>query len=453
MKELDRAHPPESNAGEPFHFPEFTHQKLATGLEVYALRRENAPLVSLQLVLPAGAHFDPAPHPGLAAFAASLLEEGTTSLSSKEIADRIESIGGTLSTGAGWATASIASTVLTPHLETAFELLADVATNPAFQAEEIERTRRERLAEWLRRRDQPTAIAEEVFASTLYGEGVYGHTLLGDQRSLQTIGAEEISTFWRAHSQAHGAFLLVAGDVEPARVLDVAVRRLGELAEGPRTEAPLFDSPPSRRQVKIVDRPDAQQTEIRIGHVGPRRSHRDRTALSVLNSLLGGKFTSRINLNLRERNGYTYGAHSAFIERIGPAPFLVWTAVANDVAGAASGEILHELSRLREEAVSEEELLETRNFLQGVFPYGLQTNGGILRRLQELAVYDLPDDYFDRRLEEISTVDEGRLLSVARSHIDPDSTAIVAVGPATELAPQFQHFGEVEVLEPVAPAA
>jgi zinc protease len=193
--------------------------------------------------------------------------------------------------------------------------------------------------------------------------------------------------------------------------------------------------------VEIVDRPSAAQTELRLGHAGVPRSHPDFLALSVLNAILGGKFTSRINLNLRERHGYTYGAQTSFTGRRGPGPFLVHTAVATPVAAAAAREVLGELERIVAEPVEVAELEDAQSYIVGTFPYTLQTVSGVVDRLENLALYGLPDDYYDTlpRLVQAMTVED--VQRAAREHLHPHDLVVVAVGPAAELEPAFAELG------------
>ncbi len=199
------------------------------------------------------------------------------------------------------------------------------------------------------------------------------------------------------------------------------------------------------RTVHVVDRPGAAQTELRLGHPASRAATRTTSRWWCMNTLLGGKFTSRINLNLRERHGFTYGASSRFVPRRGPGPFLVGAAVATESTGAAAREVLTELRRIREELVEPEELEETRSYLAGIFPYTVQTIGDITKRLETLAVFELPDDYFDGYVERLTAVTREQVLEVAERHLDPERITIVAVGPAEELARQMEDLGPVEV--------
>ncbi len=452
VRDFDRSRAPAPGAAAAFRFPAFSHRRLGSGLDTYVVEERRTPLISMRLLLPLSGADDPPQRPGLASFTAGLLEDGTTSRSSQQIAEEIESLGGSLGSGAGWSSSAVSARVLSPDFDAGLALLADVALNPAFADLEVERQRRDRLAEWLRRRDQAGALAEEGFAAALYGDSPYGHSLLGDRASLRAIRREEIVDFWSARRTARGSTLLVVGDVDAARVEEAAERALADLGSSPPPPPPRLDAPPRRRRVIVIDRPGAAQTELRIGHWGPPRPHPDRSALALVNTILGGKFTSRINLNLRERHGFTYGASSAFVDRRGPGPFLVWTAVRNDVAAQAVSEILSEIARLCSEPVSSDEIADGVRYLRGVFPYGLQSLGGILGRLEELAVFSLPDDHFARHFAELETVDAARLAEVAAEHLRPDDAVVVAVGPAGELVPAFERFGAVEVA-PAAPAA
>jgi zinc protease len=416
------------------------------------LESRRTPLVSMRLLLPMSGADDPPGLPGLASLTAGLLEDGTHRRSSQQIAEEIESLGGALGSVAGWSASAVSVRVLSRDFDAGLDLLADVALDPAFAERELERHRRERLAEWLRRRDQPAALAEEAFSMAVYGDTPYGHSLLGDEASLRAIRRDDIVRFWSERRSARGAALLVVGDLDSDSVLEAAERALAALGAASPPPTPGLDAPPQRRRVVIVDRPGAAQTELRVGHAGPPRRHRDRTALALANTILGGKFTSRINLNLRERHAFTYGASSAFADRRGPGPFLVWTAVRNDVAARAAEEILREISRMRDEPVTADELELGIRYLRGVFPYGMQSTGGMLGRLEELAVFDLPDDHFDRHLAELETVDAARLEHVSREHLHPESATVVAVGPASELEPAMAQFGPVEVTR-VVPAA
>lgn len=448
MSAPDRTTPPPPGARRPFRFPAFSRERLANGLELVLAPRHGVPLVEVLLQLPAGSDRNPLARPGLAALTASLVDEGTAARSGPEIAGTVERLGGALSTHADWNAAEIEVGMLARDLERALALVAEIARTPAFPPAEVERLRRQALTELLRRRDQPPVLAEEALARTLYAGSPYGSLLLGDEATMTDLGRDEIAAFHGACYRPDGAALLVSGDFDPDTARRWVAGRFADWPGGPApAPAPVRPVERARRAVVVVDRPTGAQTELRLAHPGIPRQHPDRTRLGLLNALLGGKFTSRLNLNLRERHGYTYGVTSRFVDRRGPGPFVVAAAVANGVAGAAVREALAEISRLRDEPVRAEELAETRDYMLGVFPYTLQTHSDVLTRLAELTLWQLPDDHYDRALAEVATTTPEQLLDLARRHLRPEAAAIVAVGPAAELAPQLSELGEVEVVE------
>lgn len=515
---VDRSAPPPSGEIHPFHFPGFVRRRLASGVAAYAARLPGVPLMSVELLAAAGAQHDPAGREGLATLTAGLLDEGAAGRSAMEIADGIERLGGQLFTGADWDSGYAGLLMLSRHLEAGMRLLAEVATAPSFPEAEVDRLRRQRLVELLRRRHQPSAIADEQLAAAIYEGTVYAHSPLGTEAAISTLGRDDVLGFYQRRYRLPETMLIAVSDLEPERLLAAvdaalaaatrsagspagaadaagtdgaagaaganhgdgagvafaagllggteAIRRAehagrvepsaGAYADddaagaGPRGVPPwgppdIHPEPLPGPRVVVVDRPGAAQTELRLGHASVPRAHPDVSALTFLNVLLGGKFTSRINLNLRERHGFTYGAASRFSGRLGPGPFVVSAAVATESTGAAVREVLSELRRIRDEPVTREEMDETRSYILGVFPYTVQGIGDVARRLADLAVYGLPDDYYDRYLRAIAMLSREALLEVARRHLDPDRLAIVAVGPADRLRPQLEDLGEVAV--------
>ncbi|KAB2963747.1 MAG: insulinase family protein [Thermoanaerobaculia bacterium] len=446
MSAADRSTPPPAGRPRDFAFPAFERERLPCGLELLLAPRHDVPLVEIQLQLPAGADRNPQMRPGLATLTASLVDEGTDRRSGTDIAIAVERLGGSLATGADWNQASLEATLLAADLATGLELTFEVARRPTFPPEEFERLRRQAEAELLRRRDQPAVLAEEALSAALFPGTPYAHLLLGTESTIRDLTREQVRQFHGERYRPDGASLLVVGDFDPQaarRMVDEALA--GWRSDPPPASPPLEVEMPTVRRVILVDRPAAAQTELRVAHPGVPRVHPDRTRLGLLNALLGGKFTSRLNLNLRERHGFTYGATSRFVDRRGRGPFTVGAAVANGVAGAAVREILFELERLRQEPVDAAELAESKTYIRGVFPYTLQTVSSVLARMAELTLWGLPDDHFQRALESVEATSADDLLALARRHLHPDRATIIAVGPAGELAPQLAGYGEVEV--------
>ncbi len=446
---LDRTQPPAAGPIKAFRFPPFLHQRLANGLRVYAARIDRVPLVGLEVLSPAGALFDPAEESGLASLHGELLSEGTTLLSGTEIAAQVEYLGGSLGSGAGWNGAYAEAGLLSRHLVAGLDLLTDIVRQANFPENEIDRLRQRRATELLRRRDQPAALVDRQMAKALYGDGIYGRAALGEQQTLVHLDRDAFMRFNGQHMRAAGSTFLAVGDVDPEDILRRVEASLGDWPAGEPSPLPAFGIRPLEGvEVYIVDRPDAAQTQLQLGHVGVPRKHEDFSTLMLLNSIFGGKFTSRINLNLREEHGFTYGAQSTFERRLGPGAFFIRTAVGNEVSGRAVEELLKEMRRIREEAVTQEELDDARSYMVGYFAASMQTTGDLLKRLENLAMFDLPDDYYDHYSQMLTAIDRQALLSAAQKHLKPHRLAIIAAGPAQQLRSQLEPFGKIEVVTP-----
>ena len=443
---VDRRQAPAAGPRRPFHFPSIERRTLSGGVELLTAPLAGRGLVQLDLLCPGGAQHETTTEGGLATLTASLLDEGTPGASALEIARRLESIGGSLVTSADWDALYLSAGVPAEQGERALELLSELVREASFPENEIERLRRQRRVELQRRNNQPAFLASVQLARAIYGDGPYGHSLLGSDATVAGLDRRQIVGFARRHVVPHGATLVAVGDFEPAALGAACDRLLAAWAPSEPAAQPPAPRPNTAPAIWIVDRPGAQQTEVRCGQVGIPRRHPDFAPLQVLNSILGGKFTSRLNLSLRERHAVTYGAYSRVTGRTGPGPIVLGAAVANEAAGLALGEMLSELRRLRDAPVTDQELTDTRDYLLGVFPYGLQTVGGISRRLETLAVHRLPDDYFTSYLARIEAVSAGELLECAREHLRPQATSAVAVGPADELRPQLEALGEVRTV-------
>ena len=448
---LDRARPPEPGRRHRFDFPRFERLPTAHGVELLLAPLPGRGLVQLELICPGGAQHETAAEGGLATLAAALLDEGTSTADALEIARRVEVTGGALGTSADWDAVYFSAGVASEQSERALALVAELASDASFPEHEFSRLQRQRRAELQRRAAQPGYLAAVRLAEAVYGEAPYGHSLLGSDASVAGLDRERVCRYARRHVGPRGATLVAVGDLD-AEAFAARCAALLETWTGTAApeEAAAPPAPATERPIWIVDRPGAGQTELRCGQVGIPRRHADFAPLQLLSSILGGKFTSRLNLSLRERHGITYGAYSRVSGRRGAGPIVLGAAVATEATGLAAGEMLAELERLRQEPVAVDELGEARDYLLGVFPYTLQTVGGLGRRLETLAVHSLPDDYWAGYLERIESAVPEDLLACARRHLRPDTAALVAVGPAAELAPQLEPHGPLRVVPATA---
>ncbi len=446
----DRSRPPEPGRPSGFEFPAFRQRRLDNGLQILAARSPRVPLTSLQILIPAGGQYDTLDLSGLASLHGSLLDEGTERRTSLEIARLVEGLGGSAGSGAGWNMAFVEVVTLARHLDSGRELLAEMVRSPGFPRDEIDRLRQQLEAEMLRRKGDPSALAGRFFAAAVYRGTVYGQPLIGTEEGLGRLDREALLSFYRGHVGPGGSTVIAVGDLDPEAEIGRIESAFGDWRpEASQPVLPVIEPPQvEHTEVHVVDRPGAAQIQLQLGHASVPRAHPDFPRILLLNAIFGGKFTSRINLNLREKHGFTYGAHSFFTRRQGPGPFAVTVAVATDVAGAAVEQLLLEMRRIREQPVSRDELAETQDYLVGVFPYTLQTIGDLAKRLEAIAVFDLPLDYFDSYPATLYDVSCDDLLETARRHLHPDRLVIVAVGPAETLVPQLEGFGPVTVHRP-----
>lgn len=434
----DPARRPTPGPSRPYRFPAFERRRLPNGLELLVAPVRRLPLASIRFVLDAGARDESRGLAGVAALAGAALAEGTERLDGAALADEFERLGGSLSTYATWDATHLRTTVLATRFEPALRLMTEVLRTPAFPVREVERLRQERLAELLELRSEPRGLADERFASALYRPG--SRLSLPEGGSEVTVAAipAEACREWHSARIAPGvAALVVVGDVDPARVADLATELLGSW--GTETPAPVTvdDEPVSReRTVSLLHRPGAPQSELRLGHVGLRRSHPDYFDVVLMNAILGGVFSSRINLNLRERNAYTYGAFSAFDWRRDAGAFCVSTAVATAVTANAVREVVAELERMRSEPPGANELSLAQSYLDGVFPIRFETTEAIASALASLRTLRLPDDYFDTYRDRIRAVTTDAVHRAAAAHLHIDRLQVLAVGDSEHvLAP------------------
>ncbi len=443
MSTVRRDQPPAPGPIRPMRFPRIERRRLANDMAVLAARHGDLPVVTVELVVDAGAAGDPARKAGLAHLTTNALEVGTRTRDAERLAWELEHLGVELEAAASWDAAFVRITVPSERLEAALELFADIVRHPSFPEDEIERLRDEQLAAILQRAKEPRALANDMAAHFIFAEDVpYARPLIGTTASVEGLGREDVEAFYRTHYLPNASALLFVGDIDADTAHELADRYLGDWPAG-QPEIAEFEVIPGieTRTVFVVDRPGSVQSEIRIGDVGVARHHEDYFPILVMNTILGGAFTSRLNMSLRERHGFTYGARSSFAFRRRPGPFIVQTAVATEVTARAVEEALKEITALRQDGVTEQELASARDYLRGTLPLELQTTDQLASRLADLVIFGLPDDYFEQYRERIGAVTAEDVQRVARDHLRIDRLAIVVVGDAERIAPELESLG------------
>jgi zinc protease len=441
---------PTAGPAREWHFPRFERRTLSNGVRVVVAPVHTLPLATvLAVVDAAGADADTRGHEGLAQLTARAMTEGTTTHDGAALALAWEHLGTSVDTSADWDGAYASFTALRERLPAALSLFADVVMRPSFPAHEVKRLRDERMAGILQLESDPGGLADERFAQVIYREGSrLGRSDGGTRASVAALDAATCAAFHAAHWVPASTTLIVTGDV----TVDDAVTLLEGAFGGWMGEAPASTSIDDAavnagRTVHLVDKPGAPQSELRVGHVAVPRRHPDFFALTLGNAILGGLFNSRINLNLRERHGYTYGASSGFDWRRTAGPFVVSSAVSTDVTQPALAEVLHELTQIRDALVTDDELTHAQRYLAGVFPIRYETTGAIASALSALVSYGLPEDYFDTYRDRVRAVTAEAIREAARRHLHLDTLQVVIVGDAAVLQPVLAawDFGPIVV--------
>jgi zinc protease len=415
-----------------YHFPVFHDEMLPSGIRLVTAPVAKLPVVTVLVVVDAGSANDPAGKEGVAALTAATLLEGSERFDGAELAEKFEQLGTSVESGADWDSAFIKITVLSGQLEQATRLLGEAISSPVFPEREIERAKAERLAEILQLETEPRGLADEKFSEFLYTEeSRYSKPDEGSTESVSALSRKDVEEFYRSGYRSGSTTVIIAGDMSTEAGHELITRAFLRWPSGRAPDRPLIATArTTRKSIHIVDKPEASQSELRTGHIGLPRNHPDFFPTLVMNAVLGGLFGSRINLNLREAHGYTYGASSFYDWRRGPGPFVVSTAVQSEVTALALREILLEIDRIRDERISEEELSLARDYLDGVFPIRYETTAAIASALAALVIYDLPADYYDSYRKNVRGVSADAVLQAARSHLHPEELQTIVVGDA-----------------------
>jgi zinc protease len=422
--------------------------RLRNGLNVLFAEQHNLPIVSANVIVLSGSERNPPEIPGLASFTAGMLDEGTRKRSSLEIAADADQIGASLYTGSSMDLSYLAVRSLKKNVDAAFELISDILLNPAFQPEEMERIRHDRLTHILQQKDSPGILATKVFYDAVYGpEHPYGYTEIGTEESNRSMTRDLLFEFYRSGYIPANAALVVAGDITEPELRLLAEKHIGSWKGAESAFSTPGDACNRSPRVVIIDRPEASQTVLRIGHAGVARAHPDYVAIDVMNTALGGLFSSRINRNLREKNGYTYGASSAFVFRRSAGPFIIATSVHAEATAPAIAEIFREIERMRESPIAPEDLITAKDSIAQSLPGLFETTPDAASSIGQLFVYGLPFTYFHDLPERIQGISAEEVQRVARKHLKPEEAVIVAVGDRSKIESELgkMNLGPVEV--------
>jgi zinc protease len=444
---LDRTKVPPPGATPVLTVPAWTKTQLANGATLIVSERHNLPLISFAITFVGGANqFEPADHRGVGAMTASMLTEGTKTRTGDQLSDALQLLGTNVNAGVGAEEGSISFVSTTKNFDATLGILSDMMLNSVFPADALERLRGRTLVNLTQAKDQPVVVGAQVFSRVLYGAGhPYGQR--ASETSIKAITRDDVVAFHKAYYQPGRAIITVVGDVTAANVKSSVEKAFAGWAKG--GDKPAFDYPklPELQPAKIylVDKPGAEQSVVNIGLPGPSRNTPDYFALQVLNTILGGQFQSRLNANIREQKGYSYGVNSAFSYGKGPGAFRAGGSIFTAKTDAALIEFMKELKGIvGERPITDEEIKTAKDSLIQGLPQRFASVTAISGAITTLPVQGLPEDFYQSYAKNVSAVTKDDLLRVAKRYIDLGHLAIVIVGDrakveealkATDIAP------------------
>lgn len=427
---VNRSRLPDAGPARPFTFPTIDKSTLQSGLRVWSVRHAEVPVISLMLLIRRGSAGDTAGKEGLAAMTADMLDEGSGGRSAIDMHEALARIGAQFDTDIG-SDATLASlTTLSRAADRGISILADIVARPALTETDFARVRQLRLHRLTQLRDNPAAVAERTFVRLLYGTHPYGHTPVGNEQALASMSIEDVRGFHASAIRPSVSTLVAVGDCEHADIERLATEAFAGWDGASTADVDgRAEAPPTPARLNIVPRAGASQSELRIGHVGVPRHIPDYHALVAGNMVLGGQFVSRINLNLREDKGFTYGARTAFDFRRLPGPFSLQVSVQTKATGQAIAESMAEIAAIRgPRPITGEELALGVAALTRGYARNFETAEQIARAVMQLALYDLPDNYFAEFVPRVEGVTAEEATRVMARYTDPNRLTTLIVG-------------------------
>jgi zinc protease len=431
--------PPRPLAPRQMNFPPYEIRTLSNGLRVIAVQQNEQPAVTMRLLVGAGAAQDPAKKAGTARLVASLLDQGTTTKSAPQIADQIDSIGGSMGTGSGADLSNVFTVVMKDSFDVAMDLLHDVVRNPAFSPEEIERQKEQAASSLQVNSNDPDYVASVLFDRLVYGFHPYG--VNETPASLEAITRDDLRAFHKRYFVPNNMVLAIVGDVSHQEAFATAEKVFGKWPNADVVRLPLESPPQPTRRIVVVDKPDSVQTEIRVGQLAIPRKHPEYAAWDLTVKILGGEGANRLHQVLRSERGLTYGASADTQAMKQAGDFVAETDTRTETTGEALRLMVEEFSRLQRQRVSERELSGAQAYLAGSFPLTLETPNGLATQLLQAVFFELPVEEIRTFRDRVSAITPDDIQRVARQYIHPDRLSIVLVGNAKGFLNQLRAVG------------
>lgn len=429
------------------NLPKAQEATLSNGLRVVLLPRTNVPIVNMQMVVLSGGLADPADFHGLSTFTAALLREGTRTRKSKDIAEQVETLGATLQTTSALSsmTSNVTMFGLVENLDQMLDIYADIVRNPIFPQEEVDKYKARQLQQLMFQRSIPQFLAQEHFLKAIYGANHPAGLATAPVESLKRVTSADLAKFHSTYYRPNNAILAIVGDVTLKQIVPKLEKAFAgwERADVPAMNIPAAPSQGTAR-IQLIDRPGSVQTVLQLGNLGIERTNDDYFGMLVMNQVLGAGPAARLFLNLREKNGYTYGAYSNFNGSKFRGTLISSSEVRTDVTEGAMKEFMYELKRLRDEKVSAIELENAKRAIIGGFALSLESPQQLLGNIVTQKLYDLPANYWDTYPQKVEAITADDIQRIAQKYVDLDHLQIVAVGDASKTRAIMAKFGAVE---------
>ena len=444
---IDRTKPPQTPPIPGYKLPPVFESKLPNGMGIVLVEDARFPLITARLNFQAGSKFDPKDMPGLAEAVAALVTEGTRTSTARQISEEADAIGGSLAGAAGADSLTISGDSLSEYLPRLLKLMADVTRNASFPQDEVSLYQQNRVQELQAERAEPGFLATEKLTQVVYGSSPYAH-IAPTNEAIQKLDPKVLAAFRDAHLVPNNATLILLGRL-PARaeLMKALTEQFGTWEQKPTAAAPEGEPPPSRRQIMLVDRPGSVQADIHAGRLAPTRLSPEYFPLMVGNAILGGGASSRMFMNVREKEGFAYDAHSEYQTQRDAAIETAVTQVRNEVIEPAMKAVLAEMDGMAAAPVAAAELSHTKNFIAGLYLLRLETQEGLANQLNTMKTLGLPNDYLETYTTRVRSVEPDQIQAVAKKYIASGDAAIVVVGDAAKIGEALKKFGEVRVVK------
>ncbi len=421
--------------------PNIEEIKIKNGLRIFYIFKDKLPLSHLNLMIDGGSKFDPDNKKGLAYLTSMVLDEGADGLNALELSDKFDFLGSQFNVSVDNDSINLSLQCLSENFERSFELFSKVLLHPSFNESDFEREKKKLITQILQSKDEPNYLADQIFNKINFSDSNnYSFPVIGYEESVKSITIKDILEHYQKYFSAQNCFMVFVGDFPKKQLIPIIEKHLADWEKLSTKKKLYFNSTSQKKRIFLYNKEDSVQTEIRVGHVAPKRDNKNYFQKYLLNAILGGQFTSRINLNLRERNGYTYGANSRFQYFKEVGFFQVATSVGAENTGDALKEILFELENIKN-GITDQELDFAKSSITKKFPMNFETYRQIVSNVSGKIMFDLPDDYFETYIDTVNEVTKNEVEEIATTSVNNNELVVVLVGNKNLINDKINQLG------------